>query len=80
MREIQLKDAKATLSAVVDQAVAGEPAIITRHGRKQAVILSFEDYERLSRVPSFGQLLAAFPGDRSDIPPRSRKPSRKVVL
>jgi antitoxin Phd len=59
MREIQLKDAKATLSAVVDQAVAGEPAIITRHGRKQAVILSFEDYQRLSRVPSFGQLLAA---------------------
>ncbi|QKC72208.1 type II toxin-antitoxin system Phd/YefM family antitoxin [Mesorhizobium loti] len=60
MREIPLKDAKATLSAVVDQAVAGKPAVITRHGRKQAVILSFEDYERLSRVPSFGQLLAAF--------------------
>ncbi|RVC58723.1 type II toxin-antitoxin system Phd/YefM family antitoxin, partial [Mesorhizobium sp. M4B.F.Ca.ET.088.02.2.1] len=49
MREIQLKDAKATLSAVVDQAVAGKPAVITRHGRKQAVILSFTDYERLSR-------------------------------
>ena len=61
-RRIQLKDAKATLSAVVDQAVAGKPAVITRHGHKQAVILSFEDYERLSRVPSFGQLLAAFPG------------------
>ncbi|MER8548228.1 MULTISPECIES: type II toxin-antitoxin system Phd/YefM family antitoxin [unclassified Mesorhizobium] len=80
MREIQLKDAKATLSAVVDQAVAGEPAIITRHGRKQAVILSFEDYQRLSRVPSFGRLLAAFPGDKDDIPPRSRKPARKVAL
>ncbi|CAH2399507.1 Antitoxin [Mesorhizobium ventifaucium] len=80
MREIQLKDAKARLSAVVDQAVAGEPAVITRHGRKQAVILSFEDYERLSRVPSFGQLLAAFPGDKGDIPPRSRKQVRKVAL
>ncbi|WP_136621005.1 MULTISPECIES: type II toxin-antitoxin system Phd/YefM family antitoxin [Mesorhizobium] len=80
MREIQLKDAKATLSAVVDQAVAGTPAVITRHGRKQAVILSFEDYERLSRVPSFGQLLAAFPGDVGDIPSRSRKPARKVAL
>ncbi|MER8982203.1 type II toxin-antitoxin system Phd/YefM family antitoxin [Mesorhizobium sp. M0870] len=80
MREIQLKDAKATLSAVVDQAVAGTPAVITRHGRKQAVILSFEDYERLSRVPSFGQLLAAFPGDLGDIPPRSRKLARKVAL
>lgn len=80
MREIQLKDAKATLSAVVDQAVAGTPVVITRHGRKQAVILSFEDYERLSRVPSFGQLLAAFPGELGDIPLRSRRPTRKVAL
>jgi antitoxin (DNA-binding transcriptional repressor) of toxin-antitoxin stability system len=31
MREIQLRDAKASLSAVVDDAVRGEPAIITRH-------------------------------------------------
>ncbi|SFO53604.1 prevent-host-death family protein [Mesorhizobium sp. NFR06] len=80
MREIQLKDAKATLSAVVDEAVAGEPAIITRHGRKQAVILSFKEYERLSRVPSFGRLLAAFPGGEGDIAPRIRKPVRKVDL
>ena len=80
MREIQLKDAKATLSAVVDEAVAGEPAVITRHGRKQAVILSFKEYERLSRVPSFGRLLAAFPGDEDDIAPRLRKPVRPVDL
>jgi antitoxin Phd len=80
MREIQLKDAKATLSAVVDQAVAGEPAVITRHGRKQAVILSFKEYERLSRVPSFGQLLAAFPGTDDDVEFRVRKPARKVDL
>ncbi|MGE7468650.1 type II toxin-antitoxin system Phd/YefM family antitoxin [Bosea sp. NPDC003192] len=71
MREIQLKDAKATLSAVVDQAVGGTPSIITRHGRKDAVILSFEDYERLARAPSFGRLLAAFPGEAEDIPVRS---------
>ena len=62
MKEIQLKDAKATLSAVVDRAVAGEPSIITRHGRKEAVVLAFEEYERLSQVPSFGELLDAFPG------------------
>lgn len=73
MKEIQLKDAKATLSAVVDQAIAGEPAVITRHGRKAAVVLSFHDYERLARVPSFGQLLAAFPGDANDMPQRRRR-------
>ncbi len=80
MREIQLKDAKATLSAVVDQAVRGNPAIITRHGKKEAVVLSFEEYEKLSHVPSFGRLLAAFPGDEGDIPSRSNKPGRAVDL
>lgn len=78
MKEIQLKDAKATLSAVVDQAVSGNPAIITRHGKREAVVLSFAEYERLSHVPSLGRLLAAFPGEEGDIPPRSKTPSRVV--
>lgn len=80
MKEIQLKDAKATLSAVVDQAVRGSPAIITRHGKKEAVVLSFAEYERLSQVPSLGQLLASFPGEEADIPPRSKRPSRTIDL
>jgi antitoxin Phd len=49
MREIQLRDAKASLSAVLDEARRGEPAIITRHGKREAVILSFKEWERLSR-------------------------------
>ena len=56
MREIQLGDAKARLSAVVDGPVRGEPAIITRHGRKEAVILGFKQSERLSQPSSFGRL------------------------
>ena len=80
MREIQLKDAKATLSAVVDQAVRGNPAVITRHGRKEAVVLSFDDYEKLSHVPSFGRLLAAFPGVEDDIPVRTGKAGRPLDL
>jgi antitoxin Phd len=80
MREIQLKDAKATLSAVVDRAVAGEPAIITRRGHKEAVVLSFAEYERLSRVPSLGRLLAAYPGEAGDIPERVRKPTRTADI
>ena len=78
VKEMQLKDAKATFSAVVDRAAAGEPTIITRHGRKAAVLLSFEEYERLSRVPGFGELLAAFPGDVDDLPERRRKPARAL--
>lgn len=76
MREVQLKEAKAKLSAVVDQAIAGEPTIITRHGKKEVVVLSFEAYQRLPKVPTFGELLAAFPVDSDVIPERRRKPFR----
>jgi len=58
MRETQLKDVKATLSAVADQAVAGEPTIITRHGRKGAVLVSFEEcgsvFPRIARNFVYG--------------------------
>jgi prevent-host-death family protein len=80
MREIQLRDAKAHLSAVVDAALQGEPAIITRHGRKQAVILSFAEWERLSRVPSFGLLLMAAPLEADDLPTRNAEPMRPTDL
>lgn len=78
MKEMQLKDAKARLSAVVDHAVAGEPTVITRHGRKEAVLVSFEEWERISRVPDFADLLLAFPGEPGDVPERSRKPARAL--
>jgi prevent-host-death family protein len=78
MKEIQLKDAKATLSAVVDQAVAGEPVAITRHGRKEAVLVSFEEWQRVCKVPSFADLLLAFPAEPADIPRRARRPARAL--
>ncbi len=70
MQEIQLRDAKATLSAVVDQAQQGEPSIITRHGRPEAVILGFEEWQRLSQVPSFGRLLMEAQLGPEDVPER----------
>ena len=80
MREIQLRDAKASLSAVVDEAVRGEPAVITRHGKPQAVIVSFKEWERLSQVPSFGRLLMAAPMAPDDLPPRDRSALRSADL
>jgi len=80
MREIQLRDAKASLSAVVDEAMRGKPAVITRHGKPQAVILSYEEWERLSQVPSFGRLLMAMPGTADDLPERERTPMRATDL
>ena len=70
MHEIQLRTAKATLSAVIDQARQGEPSVITRHGRPEAVVLSFEEWQRLSQVPSFGRLLMAAPLAPEDLADR----------
>jgi antitoxin Phd len=70
MQEIQLREAKATLSAVVDEAVRGRPSVITRHGKKAAVVLGFAEWERLATVPSFGRLLMAAPLEAGDLPER----------
>ena len=80
MREIQLRDAKAGLSEVVNAAIEGKPAIITRHGKPQAVILSFEEWERLTNVPSFGRLLMAAPVDAGDLSDRDVTPLRSTDL
>jgi antitoxin Phd len=55
---------------VIDQARRGQASIITRHGRPEAVVLSFEEWQRLSRVPSFGRLLMAAPLEPNDLPAR----------
>jgi len=66
-REVQLKDAKARLSAVVDAAMQGEASIITRHGKPQAVVLGYEEWLRLVQAkPSFVDLLLAFPLGEED--------------
>jgi antitoxin Phd len=80
MRKIQLKDAKANLSAVVDQATRGKPSVITRHGKPEAVVLGIEDWERLSHVPSFGRLLMSAPIEQDDLPKRNRAPIRDPGL
>ena len=80
MRKVQLKDAKANLSAVVDEATRGKPSLITRHGKPQAVVLGFAEWERLSRVPSFGRLLMSAPLEPEDLPERSRAPARSAAL
>ena len=80
MRKIQLKDAKASLSSVVNDAVRGRAAVITRHGKPEAVVLGFADWQRLSRVPSFGRLLMSAPLAPGDLPERSRAPMRDAGL
>ncbi|MCK6453349.1 MAG: type II toxin-antitoxin system Phd/YefM family antitoxin [Alphaproteobacteria bacterium] len=80
MKKIQLRDAKARLSAVVDQAARGKPSVITRHGRPEAVIVGFREWERLSHVPSFGRLLMSAPAGLDELPARDRTPLRDANL
>ena len=80
MREIQLRDAKANLSSMVDEAMQGRPAIITRHGKRQVVVVSYEEWERLSHVPTFGRLLMAAPLTADDLPSRNGTGLRSADL
>jgi prevent-host-death family protein len=79
VREMQLRDAKARFSAVVDAAEKGEASVITRHGQPAAVVIGYEEWKRLSRaVPSFAELLMACPIEEGDLPERDRTPMRET--
>ena len=73
MRKLQLREAKTTLSAVVDAAEHGEPTTITKHGRPAAVVVSYEDWTKLkSKIPSFADLLLAVPTlEPADLPEKA---------
>ena len=64
MESVQIRDAKARFSALVDAAEQGHPITITKHGRPAAVLVSVADARRLypHDRPSFADLLLAFPG------------------
>lgn len=42
-----LQDAKNKLSAVVKAAAKGQPQIVTRRGVETAVVISYDEYERI---------------------------------
>jgi antitoxin Phd len=78
MKEMQLREAKATLSAVVERAEKGEPTTITKRGRAAAVVVSHGEWVRLrTRVPSFADLLLAVPPLGSEELPK-RRPARML--
>jgi antitoxin Phd len=78
LRKLQLREAKSTLSAVVEAAERGEPTTITKHGHPAAVVVSYEEWTKLTcKIPSFADLLLAVPQlAREDLP--ERRPARIV--
>ena len=77
-----LQDAKNRFSAVVDAALAGDPQQVTRRGKPAVVVVSVDEYERLSRMekaaaPSLADLLLAIPQDGGEFD-RLRLPERSM--
>lgn len=44
----QLQEAKARFSKLVEEALKGQPQLVTRRGRKAVVVLDWETYARLA--------------------------------
>ncbi len=80
MKSMQIRDAKAKLSALVDAAEEGHATRITRHGRVVAVLVPAEDARRLypEEQPSFGDVLMAYPGGLEF--ERDQTPLREIDL
>ena len=59
MKTISTFEAKNKLSEVIASAERGEPQIITKNGRKSAVVISFQEFERLTakKIPLIEFLL-----------------------
>lgn len=56
--EWQLQEAKNSLSQLIKEAANGDPQVVTVHGKPTAVVVSAEEYARLTR-PRRGKLSAA---------------------
>lgn len=75
---LSLQDAKNRFSAVVDAALAGHPQHVSRRGKPAVVVVSIEEYDRLTAEAkahrqSFADHVMSFPGtdkDRTSLLPR----------
>jgi prevent-host-death family protein len=82
MSTINLKDAKAGFSGLVDRALEGEFVTITRHGKPVAALVSIEAAEIARKAmqrkrPGLVAYLKTFPGGDFK---RNDTPSRDVEL
>ncbi len=80
MKMLGLREAKATLSAVVEAAERGEATTITKNGQPAAVVVPLADARRLYPTdrPSFAELLLSIPEDIEI--ERDTTPMREVDL
>ncbi len=81
MKTINLKEAKASFSALVDDAEHGHPSIVTKHGKPAAMIVPVEAGQKIFPVSktSFVDLLLSFPGGDIEFE-RNMSSSREIDL
>ena len=81
--EWQLQEAKGNFSQLIKRAAGGDAQVVTVHGKPTAVVVSAEEYARLTR-PRLGKLSSALL--RPDLTaedldfPRDRDTGRNVEL
>lgn len=77
----QLQEAKQRFSELLRHARAHGPQVVTKHGEEVAVVVSIDDYRRLTEeLPSFKEFLLTAPDlDALEIE-RPREPARVVEL
>jgi len=80
MKTVQIREAKAKFSALVETASRGEPVMITRHGEAVAALVPVEDAVRLYPAPkvSLVDYLMTMPGELES--PRDPSPMLDVEL
>lgn len=68
MSTVSTLEAKERLNELITAADAGEPQIITKNGARTAVLISYEEYRRLTaREKSLAEFLLESPLKDSDI-------------
>lgn len=82
MKVIQIRQAKAALSAVVAAAERGQATLITRHGQPSAMVVPVQEGRRLypQVAPSLAEYLLAMPRGARIPVKRNTTPLRDVQL
>jgi prevent-host-death family protein len=78
MKQLKLRDAKAKLSEVVEDALRGEPTTITRNGRPAAVVVPVAAFRQVgsSSDPTLAELVLGLPVGLDDVIERDQTPIR----
>lgn len=77
MRTWQVQEARQQFRELFDAAVERGPQRVSRKGKRAVVVVSEEEWNRVSGgVPSFGDLLACCPIEPEDLP--KRRPARAL--